>query len=211
MPEKNGFKYVYAVSHIDDILGKVASTGRPDKLTITYVQKSWNLSNAQYSAVLDILRTMEFIDSVGTPLPLYSEYQNDKLSKKVLAKGVRSAYPDLFKAYPKANELSKGDLEGYFRQHSGADEAVLTKIYGTFKKLCSLADFSDNSSSSEPTDAGKKGYTPVVRHQGGSYSPIPITMNIQIVIPNDASEEQYDKIFSSIKKFMTPPQQPDEE
>lgn len=209
MPEVKGYKYVYSVGQIDTILDKVRGTGRPDKLTFSYVEKVWLLSSGQYSAVLDVLKSMQFLDNAGAPLPLYSEYQNKNLSKKALAKGIKNAYPDLFKAYPKANELSKEDLEGYFKQHTGAEEAVLTKIYGTFRKLCSLADFSDDS---VPVDDDKSRHLPIVKHSGSGFSStIPITMNIQIVIPNDATEEQYDKIFSSIKRFLTPTQQSDEE
>lgn len=36
---------------------------------------------------------------------------------------------------------------------------------------------------------------------------IPITMNIQIAIPSDATAEQYDMIFSSIKKYLIQPGQ----
>ena len=209
MPEYKGFKYVYSSGQIDDIFVKMANSGRPDKLTITYVQKTWNLSNAQYSAVIDLLKGMQFLDNSGAPLDLYNEFQNSKLSKKAIATGVINAYPGLFKAYPKANELSKDDLIGYFKQHTGAEDSVLKKIYDTFKKLCGLGDFSGEITPALEGSTGK------LFHSGGkkqpTVTPIPITMNIQIVIPNDATEEQYDKIFSSIKKFLTPTQQQDEE
>jgi hypothetical protein len=96
-------------------------------------------------------------------------------------------------------------LMGYFKQHSGAEEAVLAKIYGAFKKLCTLGDFSDGG---ETAQDDKKGHYVQPMDNLPQFSlPIPITMNIQIVIPNDATEEQYDKIFSSIRKFLTSSQQ----
>src|SRR5258706_9299775 len=209
MTEFKGFKYVYSPGQIDDIFEKIRTTGRPEKVTITHIQKSWLLKNAQYSAVIDLLKGMQFLDSSGAPLQLYNEFQNKNLAKKAIAKGARNAYPELFNTYHNPNELSKEDLEGYIKQHTGAEASVLAKIYGTIKKLCTLGDFSEET---EPSSGGSKGK---MFHTGEKQqslsSPIPITMNIQIVIPNDATEDQYDKIFSSIKKFLMPNQQQDEE
>ena len=89
MPGQEGFKYVYTVGHIDDVLEKIKTTGRPDKLTGTYMRDTWLLKNAQYSAVLDVLKDMEFVDSSGIPTPSYAEYQNQTKSEKVLAAGIK--------------------------------------------------------------------------------------------------------------------------
>lgn len=194
MPEVKGFKYVYSVGQINDVLDKIKETGRPDKLTLTYVQNTWLLKNAQYSAVLKILEDMGFLTSDGIPTDIYAEFQNPDHSGRVLAEGVKKVYPTLFKAYPNAQDMPKETLEGYLKQHTGADKAVIDKIYGTIKRLCSLADFGIASSSTSTTTNGSS--TSLVN------LPIPITMNIQIVIPSDATAEQYDKIFSSIKKNL---------
>lgn len=198
MPGQEGFKYVYVVGHIDDILAKIRDTGRPDKLTSPYMQKTWLLKNAQYSAMLDLLKDMGFVDSSGIPTSLYAEYQNSDLAGLALAKGIKTAYSSLFKAYPSAQTLSKETLEGYIKQHTGAEASVITKISGTFRKLCSLADFSDGQDTSQPGLDQNKPDTKTALLD----STIPITMNIQIVIPSDATAEQYDKIFSSLKKFL---------
>jgi hypothetical protein len=195
MPEAKGFKYVYSVGQINDVLEKIKETGRPDKLNITYVQNTWLLKNAQYSSVLSILMEMGFLSSDGTPTEKYAEFQNPDYSGRVLAEGVKKAYSSLFKAYPNAQDLPKEKLEGYIKQHTGADKAVIEKIYGTIKRLCSLADFSSVSSSTSNTFENKPELLPV-------NLPIPISMNIQIVLPSDATAEQYDKIFSSIKKNL---------
>jgi hypothetical protein len=131
MPEVKGFKYVYSVGQINDILEKIKETGRPDKLTITYVQNTWLLKNAQYSAVIDLLKDMGFLESDGTPSDIYAEFQNPEHSGRVLTEGIRRAYTSLFKAYPNAQDLPKEKLEGYIKQHTGADKAVINKIYGT--------------------------------------------------------------------------------
>ncbi|NMC85686.1 MAG: DUF5343 domain-containing protein [Anaerolineaceae bacterium] len=198
MPGNKGFKYVYSLGHISDVLQKIQNTGRPDKLTFSYMRDSWLLKNAQYSAVLDLLTDMGFIDSTGTPTSVYAAYQNPSLSKAVLAQGIKNAYPTLFKAYPNANNLDKESLEGYIKQQTGADQSVLDKTVRTFIKLCSLADFSGGapSDSEVPVPSAEK-------PSSARETLIPISMNIQIIIPSDATDEQYDRIFSSIKRFLT--------
>jgi hypothetical protein len=197
MPETKGFKYVYSVGQIDDVLEKIKDTGRPDKLTITYIQNTWLLKNAQYSSVIELLKSMDFLTPDGAPTDSYAKFQNPGLSGKVLAEGVKKAYPSLFKAYPNAQDMPKEKLEGYIKQHTGADKSVVDKIYGTIKRLCSLGDFSAVSTPS--TLSAQPASQPPVSPPN---LPIPITMNIQIVIPSDATAEQYDKIFSSIKKNL---------
>lgn len=197
MPEVKGFKYAYSVGQINDVLEKIKETGRPDKLNIKYVQNTWLLKNAQYTSVIDLLKDMGLLEADGTPSDIYAEFQNPEHSGRVLAEGVRKAYPALFKAYPNAQDLPKEKLEGYIKQHTGADKSVIDKVYGTIKRLCSLADFQAVPSSSNTSGlASPQPPTPFAN------LPIPITMNIQIVIPSDATAEQYDKIFSSIKKNL---------
>jgi len=198
MPGNFGFKYVYSSKHINDMLTKISETGRPDKLTNSYMQNTWLLKDAKYSAVLDLLKDMKFVDDGGTPTELYAEYQNSSISKKALAKGIRNAYPEFFKAYPTANNLPKETIIGYFKQKTGVEGSSLDRIVSTFMTLCNLADFSSTgeASNKETDQSGKDGSI-----IGSTL--LPITMNIQIVIPSDVTEEQYDKIFSSIKKFLT--------
>jgi len=206
MPKSGEFNYVYSVGQIDQMLNKIKSTGRPDKLTLSYVQKTWVLKNAQFSAVIDLLKKMKFIESDGTPTDLYAEYQNQKFEKTALGKGTINAFPQLFKAFPDAQNLGKDDLQGYLKQQTGADESVVKKIYGTIKRLCSLSEFTGSSSTS--TDIQN---TPNNQPSFDQYQPsnnnfgnnmLPITMNIELVIPSDATPETYDQIFSSIKKHL---------
>jgi hypothetical protein len=198
MPGQFGSKYVYTTKHINDVLTKVRDTGRPDKLTNTYMKNVWLLKDAKTSAVLDILKDMDFVDGNSIPTVLYAEYQNPSLSKKALAKGIKKAYPELFKAYPNAHNREKETITGYFKQRTGAEKSVLDKIVATFITFCSLADFSTEA---EPPSSDNK--PPIEEPKPSTSTMIPITMNIQIVIPSDATSEQYDRIFSSIKKFLT--------
>lgn len=200
MPEIKGYKYAYSAKQIGEVFSKIKETGRPEKLTITYMQNTWLLKNAQYGALIDILKDMKFLEDSGAPTNLYAKYQNNSHSNEALEEGIKNLYPDLFKAYPKANEMPKEQLDGFFKQHTGADKSVISKLYTTFNKLCSMTEFqNDNSKLSFDSRQQEKKNT---NKDDFKHNTIPITMNIQIVIPSDATSDQYDKIFTSIKNNL---------
>jgi len=199
MPGTKGFRYVYSQSQITKILEKIKTTGRPEKLTFPYIRDTWLLKNAQYSDVLVILKDMEFIDNSGTPISLYAEYQNPPLAKQALAKGIRNAYPELFKAYPNAQELPKEQLEGYFRQQTGKAGSVLDKMLSTFRTLCDNANFAGvGIAKAEPPKKleGKEEHRVRVEPR--------IQLTIEIHIAADTPDDKIKKIFENMKTYLLP-------
>jgi len=205
MPQVSDYVYVYSTKHIDKVLEKIKTTGRPEKLTTAYLRDTWLLKNAQYSAVLDLLKKMDFLDDSGVPTDNYSKFQNSTIRNETLVLGIKNAYQKLFKAYPNAQDLPREDLKGYFMQHTGAAKSVVTKLVTTFTHICSKADFnsvSDGKSNQNGKGKNKKNDSES-QETSKSIGGLNMSMNIQIVIPSDASAEQYDKIFSSIKKHFS--------
>lgn len=203
MPGNKGFRYVYSPKHIKNMMNKIQNTGRPDKLNSSYIKNVWLFKNDQYSAVLDILKDMEFINGSGKPSQLYAKYQNPTVAKIALAEGIKSAYPDLFKAYPNANSLPKADIEGYFKQQTGKTGSVFDKIMSTFSTLCGLADFSSTEAQVEEIEAlgahedlGKEKFIPEI-----SLEP-KIQVNIGINIAADTPDDKIKVIFENMKKYL---------
>jgi len=203
MPGEKGFRYVYAPAHITTILEKIQNTGRPDKLTMPYIKKTWLLKNDQYSAVLPLLRDMDFINASGTPLDAYKKYQNPTLATNVLAEGIKKAYPDLFKAYPNACSISKAVIEGYFKEHTGKTGSVLEKIISTFYALCNLAKFPEAKEIIKEAEEQK--IEERVKEERG-ISKIQLEPNIQvnigINIAADTPDDKIKVIFENMKKYL---------
>ncbi|MGA2761855.1 MAG: DUF5343 domain-containing protein [Spirochaetia bacterium] len=202
MPVKSGFTYVYIAAQIPKLLAKVQATGKPDKLTITHVQKSWLLKDAKYSAVLELLREMGFLDPSGVPTGLYSEYQNPNKAAAALTKGIGNAYPSLIQTYPKLHELPADQLKGYVKEHTGADESVVKKICSTITALIGLSSLPDSGSSAIGTPGGNA--------VGGSNAqPQPqvgvnpsIQLNIELHISPEMPEDKIEAIFRNMKKYL---------
>lgn len=201
MAGTKGFRYVYSPVHITNILKKIQTAGRPDKLNFPYIRDTWLLKNAQYKAVLPILRDMEFIDASGTPTEIYARYQNPPIAKQTLAEGIRKAYPALFKAYPNAQALPKVELEGYFRQQTGKTGSVLDKILSTFRMLCSHADFAGVGAAPEKP-------TPKYRREEAEEGKVKvepkIQLNIEIHIAPDTPDDKIETIFKNMKQYLLP-------
>lgn len=199
MPGNKGFRYVYSPVQITKVLDKIRTTGRPDKLTFPYLRDTWLLKNKQYMEVVILLKDMEFLNSSGVPIELYAEYQNPSVAKRALAKGIRNAYAELFKAYPNAQSLPKTELEGYFRQQTGKAGSVLDKILSTFRALCSHADFAGvGVAPEEPTPE----YRREEAGEGRVKVEPKIQLNIEIHIAPDTPDEKIETIFKNMKKYL---------
>ncbi len=205
MPGTKGFRYVYASTQITNVLEKIRTTGRPDKLTFPYLRDTWLIKNKQYSDVLVLLKDMEFLDNNGVPTALYGKYQNSAIAKNALARGIRNAYPELFKAFPNAHSLTRGDLEGYFRQQTGKAGSVLGKMLATFQTLCSITDFPDVEVEKEvvveePIHDHKQESVPKskARVEPG------IQLHIEIHIAADTPDDKIEAIFKNMKTYLLP-------
>ena len=200
MPGNKGFRYVYSPVHITKVLEKIKTTGRPDKLTFPYLRDTWLLKNKQYMEVVALLKDMEFLNSSGAPTELYAKYQNPPVAEQVLAKGIRNAYAELFKAYPNAQSLSKTELEGYFRQQTGKAGSVIGKILSTFQVLCSHTDFAGVGVATEEPPKYRKGEA----EEGGVKVEPKIHLNIEIHIAPDTPDDKIEKIFKNMKQYLLP-------
>jgi hypothetical protein len=199
MPGTKGFRYVYSPSHITNVLNKVTSTGRPDKITFSYIRDTWLFKNKQYMEFVTLLKDMEFLNSAGVPTELYAEYQNPSIAKQTLAKGIRNAYPELFKAYPNAQSLSKTQLEGYFRQQTGKAGSVLSKILSTFQTLCNHADFTEVET---PTKEQAREYVSAKGEESRVRIEPKIQVNIEIHIASDTPDDKIETIFKNMKLYL---------
>ena len=94
-----------------------------------------------------------------------------------------------------------GEQVALIQETSGVRRVV--SVPHALEKLTQLddgvANIPDEGAKPTPLDTVKS--APLQRPTATSPA-IPITMNIQIVIPSDATAEQYDNIFSNIKKYL---------
>lgn len=195
--------YLTKVNAIKDFLAKAQSTGVPPKVTQDYL-KTIGFTSSSDRPLIPLFVYLGFLTSDGTPTDVYRAYRDKKRAPKVLAKAIKSAYGGLYATYPDANGQDNEALANYLRPTTGLGETAVGAMVGTFKMLCSLADFSDLEEVEEPEEK-EEGKKPRVRTRDLSYDAPSLTINLQLTLPATDNEAIYDKLFASLRKNLLEP------
>lgn len=162
---------------------------------------------------------MKFLDEAGKPSARYHSFLDDTQWKRVLADGIREAFPDLFRVNRNANSLPRDQLAGKIKSLSEGkvSPAVLANTTKTFVELVKLADFSasqdeqplSESAESERADEEKTSMTFAdgTREESKSNSTATaggptLVYRIEIVLPAVRDQSIYDAIFRSAKEHL---------
>ncbi|MDH4220444.1 MAG: DUF5343 domain-containing protein, partial [Candidatus Aminicenantes bacterium] len=105
----------------------------------------------------------------------------------------------LFNANENAHNLDQVELKGLIAQVAGTDDAMTTKVLGTFNSLVKLADFKPEllkkKQEIEKPAVEKKGeIIPELRPE--------FYYNLQIHLPSNATEETYLNIFNALRRVF---------
>ncbi len=201
------YPYMNSTRKVEDFFNKIQKMGIPDTITTKWLP-SIGFKSTNDRPIVKIVKFIGFANSSGQPTTRWQSYRDQNQSKRIMAQGILEGYSELFEQYPDAYQRNDEDLKNYFRANSTAGEQVITYTLGTFKILCSLADFSQNGSKSEEEpqnflDAENQSNMPlpssVASHQSGKPS---LHIDVQIHIDSDATPEQIDQIFKSMAKHL---------
>ena len=158
--------------------------------------------------MIPLLRALRFLDQSGAPTANYRFLKSKDTAKKALAQGIRDAYAPLFAANENAHELTNEKLKGLISQVAGTDDDMTARIVGTVAALIRQADFSAPlRENSQPSGEAEKVNDPVIP----MISPPPplahgkgmrpeFHYNLQIHLPNNATEDVYLNIFNALRK-----------
>ena len=131
---------------------------------------------------------------------------------KALGKAIKSAYAELFRTYPNAQNRSTEELQAFFRGHSSYGSQAVGKAVATFKVLSQYAEFNDVYSGVEEV-TGESIPNAIAGPQPQVVSPLPgitagqgslpsLHIDIQIHISPEANADQIEKIFESMAKHL---------
>jgi len=187
-------------------LKHIQSAGVPTKMTVQYlVGVGFKSKNDRY--LIGIMKSLRFVDSSGTPTEFWSGYRDKSKSKEVLGKALRDAYSDLFVTYPDADRKDADAIRNFFGSRSKVAESTLRLAVTTFRTLAGEATFS-----SEPSEAGRPAAVAVPgqrisapeespREHGRRGAP-PVTINIELQLPETDNADVYDKLFAAMRKYL---------
>jgi hypothetical protein len=209
--------YLVAAKNLGPFLKALAHAQAPEKMALKFVE-DLGFTSTNDRLFIPLLKAMHFLDEAGKPTARYHAFLDDNESKRVLADGIRDAYPDLFRIVKNAHTLTREQVLGKLKSLGEGElsTAVLGNMAKTFLELVKLADFD------APQPAG-----PAVEDQpaGGASTndkppaqiapPAPprpgpalpgsaasLVYRIEIVLPAVRDQAVYDAIFRSVREHL---------
>jgi Family of unknown function (DUF5343) len=200
------FAYTTVTGKVGPLLEKLGQVGVPTRATRDWL-RSVGFTSSNDPSLIGVLRQIGFIDANGAPTQRWKDFRG-KEGRRALADAIRTGYAELFGTYPDAQERSVPDLEAFFKTHTDAGQQAIDKTVSTFRALASAADFSVAAGSAPPAVSGNASDVqgPTIR----SASPtapqgLTININVQLVIPEAADQEVYEKFFAAMRDHLISP------
>lgn len=202
------FKYTTVVGKLTDFFEKIRDTGIPSKANRQWLE-SLGYKSKNDRTMRPILKALSFVDDSYVPQDRWKQYRGNK-HKSIMAQAIKEGYAELFQMYPDACGRSDTELEHFFSTRTTGGKQVITKMVGTFKALCSLADFDGASLNAEkPAKVKSKVSKPSKSqdqkqdHSHSNPSLVPsIHIDVQVHISPESSATQIDQIFASMAKHL---------
>ena len=188
----------------------------PARFTQSFLEKL-EFKSTNDRLFIKILKDLGFLDTDGVPTDRYFEFLDRSRSKRVVAKGVRYAYSDLFAVHTNAHELSVGEVKNKLRTlYKGAKtDNVIDRVSSTFVALCEYSDFTvsmqsevepiggvhepDTSKAEEPASVSNTS-----NEDRGLLNLSALQYHINIVLPESRDQAVYDAVFKSLRDHLGP-------
>lgn len=208
-----GYVYITNPAKIGKFLKTIQKAGVPQKLTSRHLEALGFKSNND-RPLITIMKAINFVSSSGEPKERWQKYRNKTQAPVVLAQGIREHYADLFKMYPDAHIKDNEALHNFFSTHTTVGESTLKFMIATFKALVALADFQSEIPSVSTklekdaliaTGAGatqQQAQAAKTLLQGQAKGGFAININVELALPENATEETFDAFFKSMKKHL---------
>ncbi len=199
------FIYITNPAKIGPFLDKIRAAGKPEKVTLKTIE-SLGFKSVNDRPLLPIIKALGLVDGSGVPTARWSAFRSSH--KAALAVGIREHYAKLFALYPDAYQKDTEALNSFFSSHTSVSAGTLKFIISTFKVLCSLADFSEESArnpGTSPPLAAHAGTPAVVAHRQpivSAGSGVTVNINVQLTLPENADATTFEQFFKAMRQHL---------
>jgi hypothetical protein len=205
--------YLVSAKNLGKFLEALRHAQAPERVTLRFIE-DLGFTSTNDRLFVPLLKALRFVDDAGKPSSRYHAFLDDSEWKRVLADGIRDAYPDLFRVNREAHKLSRDQLSGKIKSlgEGKISPAVLANTTKTFLELVKIADFSATPSTSplpaKPAIDGGKEDLPQPEVSLSEPEPTALGVapslvyRIEIVLPAVRDQAIYDAIFKSAKEHL---------
>ena len=203
--------YMPSIGDLPKILDAMQNAAVPDIFTLDFlVDLGFKDSNDR--AIPRVLKYLGFLDPSSHPTDAYRQFMDQTKSKVVLATRMRTAFDDLFASDQNADAKSATELRGWFKQKTGASNAVAEKMASQFRALAQYADFDTSTpvpvldgppppvsvpKTPEPT---AQSTTPATHL--GEGSALSLVYRLEIHLPDTQNLDTYRAIFRAMREEL---------
>jgi ABC-type antimicrobial peptide transport system permease subunit len=196
-------EYPYMVSNnkILPIINGLQAAAKPPKFTLEFL-RNIGFTSTNDRAIVPLFRKLGFLSEDGVPTAYYDQLRDKTTFKRILAARIKELYSELFTINTQIYNDSEQNIKGAISRVTGSDETGVTRVFNTFKALCSIADFSN-----EIKPAVESPVLPTPEIAPDDTTPKRISnldcpefhYNIQIHLPATTDISVYNAIFKSLK------------
>ena len=134
------YPYMISNNKIASIITKIQQAARPQKFTLEFL-RSIGFTSTNDRAFIPLAKKLGFLMDDGTPSALYDQLKDSTSTASILATQIKTLYSELFAINTEIQRASDADIKGAISRVTGKDTEGVSRIYNTFKALCSIADF----------------------------------------------------------------------
>lgn len=197
------YPYMISNNKIAPIITKIQQAARPQKFTLEFL-RSIGFTSTNDRAFIPLAKKLGFLMDDGTPSALYDQLKDSTSTASILATQIKTLYSELFAINTEIQRASDADIKGAISRVTGKDTEGVSRIYNTFKALCSIADFTVSVPLTETNSNNDNNETPVepMSPITGNPSIAQFHYNIQIHLPATNDISVYNAIFKSLKENL---------
>jgi hypothetical protein len=194
------FPYTTQPKALRRLLAEIPKRPKPPRVALSTL-KAWDVSNANDTSPISVLKKIGLLGQSGEPTDLYVEFMKTGTGPAMLAERIKLVYRILFEDSHSPQSESDDELKKLFHIHSGGGEDAMRYQILTFKALSEYASFSstpapgESGSAGAPTSAGGGS-----RQAAGQLPPIQIDLHIHL--PENKTSRDYEAIIQDIARHI---------
>lgn len=184
-------------------LKHIQSAGVPPKVNNPYL-KSVGFKSSNDSALIGVLKAIDFIDPAGTPTERWKAYRDTTKAGAVLAEAIRACYDGLFQIFPDAERKDDEAISNWIRSNSDFSGLTVERAVRTFKALGAEADFNAKPATTTATLATPAAGAPAAEMARIISQPAGpnVNINIELQLPSTNDPVVYENFFKAMKQHL---------
>jgi Family of unknown function (DUF5343) len=202
--------FMNATGLITKIFGRIAEAQKPERFTTDYLTTVIGYGSGSARPIIPLLKRLGFLQSDGTPTPLYSRYRNPSERASAVLEALKAGYPTLYARSEYAHVLNKDKLRDLVVEVTGLvrDSSTVDAIVGTFQALKALGNIDattttsgpeQTSTSPTPVQVERSSFEP--RHNGEEVG-MNLSYTINLNLPASPDPEVFNAIFKALREHL---------